>query len=349
MLTGRKSRAVRLSIAAGAAVVAAGVLSPSASADPDPSIGEVAERVGALHHEAEQAIERYNTITEQVADARDELAAVRADVRAQRGQTEDLRQQVEQLVLAQAESTGGVDTAAQLLSAEDPDAFISSMVAMRSYSDQTADLLTSYENAQAQLALRQQQAADQLAAIEAAEERAAEEKALTFEKAEAAEALLADLKEERAARIAARAASHTSRDETRTAPEPAPEPEPAPTSAPVSGSAGTAVATALDQVGDAYVYGATGPDAFDCSGLTMYAWNAAGVSLPHSSSMQAGMGVPVAYSDLQPGDLVFYYSPISHVGMYIGNGQLVHAPNSSTPVQVVDVDLMPITTIRRVG
>ena len=102
-------------------------------------------------------------------------------------------------------------------------------------------------------------------------------------------------------------------------------------------------------MGDAYVYGAAGPDAFDCSGLTMYAWASAGVSLPHSSSMQASTGVPVSYSAMQPGDLVFYYSPISHVGMYIGNGQLVHAANPSSPVEVVDVDLMPIAAIRRVG
>jgi len=109
------------------------------------------------------------------------------------------------------------------------------------------------------------------------------------------------------------------------------------------------VATALAQVGDPYSYGAAGPDAFDCSGLTMFAWRAAGVSLPHSSSMQAGMGVPVSASAMQPGDLVFYYSPISHVGMYIGNGRLVHAPNSSTTVQVVDVDMMPLAAVRRVG
>ena len=99
-----------------------------------------------------------------------------------------------------------------------------------------------------------------------------------------------------------------------------------------SGSAGAAVQFAMAQVGDAYVYGAAGPDAYDCSGLTMAAWGAAGVALPHSSSAQYGSGPHISASALQPGDLVFYYSPISHVGMYIGNGMIVHAANPSTGV-----------------
>jgi cell wall-associated NlpC family hydrolase len=76
---------------------------------------------------------------------------------------------------------------------------------------------------------------------------------------------------------------------------------------------------------------------------------AAGVSLPHASSVQAGMGTSVSYDAMQPGDLVFYYSPISHVGLYVGDGQLIHAPNPSSAVEIVDVDLMPIASIRRVG
>jgi cell wall-associated NlpC family hydrolase len=101
------------------------------------------------------------------------------------------------------------------------------------------------------------------------------------------------------------------------------------------------VSTALAQVGKPYVWGAAGPGSFDCSGLTQYAYRAAGVSLPHSSSMQAGMGTPVSRSALQPGDLVFFYSPVSHVGMYIGNGQMVHASTAGEPVKVVALDSMP--------
>jgi cell wall-associated NlpC family hydrolase len=111
---------------------------------------------------------------------------------------------------------------------------------------------------------------------------------------------------------------------------------PAPT-----GAAQAAVNTALAQVGDPYVWGAAGPNAFDCSGLTQYAYAAAGISLPHSSSAQSTMGAPVSRDQLQPGDLIFFYSPVSHVAMYIGNGQMVHASTSGQPVKVVSVDSMP--------
>jgi cell wall-associated NlpC family hydrolase len=111
---------------------------------------------------------------------------------------------------------------------------------------------------------------------------------------------------------------------------------PAPTAA-----AQVAVNTALAQVGDPYVWGASGPNAFDCSGLTQYAYSAAGISLPHSSSAQSRMGAPVSRDQLQPGDLIFFYSPVSHVAMYIGNGQMVHASTSGQPVKVVSVDAMP--------
>jgi cell wall-associated NlpC family hydrolase len=126
-----------------------------------------------------------------------------------------------------------------------------------------------------------------------------------------------------------------SRGTERTAPAAAPSAVSAP-----SGAAQVAVDTALAQVGDRYVYGAGGPDAFDCSGLTSYAYAAAGVSLPHSSRSQSQMGRAVSRAELQPGDLIFFYSPVSHVGMYIGNGQMVHASTESQPVKVASVDSM---------
>jgi cell wall-associated NlpC family hydrolase len=91
------------------------------------------------------------------------------------------------------------------------------------------------------------------------------------------------------------------------------------------GAAGAAIATALGQVGDRYQHAAMGPDAFDCSGLTSYAYAAAGISLPHSSRAQSQLGTQVSRAELQAGDLVFFYDPVSHVGLYIGNGMMVHA------------------------
>lgn len=110
----------------------------------------------------------------------------------------------------------------------------------------------------------------------------------------------------------------------------------APAAPAASGAAAVAVAAALSKVGSAYVYGAAGPNAFDCSGLTSWAWAQAGVSIPRTSGGQAGLpSVPL--SQLQPGDLVTYYSPVSHVAMYIGNGQVVHASTESRPVYVTSV------------
>ena len=118
--------------------------------------------------------------------------------------------------------------------------------------------------------------------------------------------------------------------------------------APGSGAA-IAVKTALAHVGDPYVWGSTGPNGFDCSGLTSYAWAAAGVALPHSSLAQFGMGQAVSRSQLQPGDLVFFYTPVSHVGLYIGHGMMVHARTFGQGVAVASVDQAGYRGARRIG
>jgi cell wall-associated NlpC family hydrolase len=123
----------------------------------------------------------------------------------------------------------------------------------------------------------------------------------------------------------------------------------APVAAPTSASQ-TAVNTALAQQGKPYVWGGTGPGGFDCSGLTWSAYKAAGVTLPRTSSAQSTVGAPVSKAALQPGDLIFFYSPVGHVGMYIGNGQMVHSSTYGQPVSVIPVDSMPgYNTARRVA
>jgi cell wall-associated NlpC family hydrolase len=109
------------------------------------------------------------------------------------------------------------------------------------------------------------------------------------------------------------------------------------------------VYSALAQRGDPYRWGAAGPNAFDCSGLTQYAYRAAGRTLPHSSRTQSTMGRPVAKSALRPGDLIFFYSPVSHVGVYIGNGRMVHASTYGKPVKLVELRYMTgYNTARRI-
>ena len=150
---------------------------------------------------------------------------------------------------------------------------------------------------------------------------------------------------------------------TKTAPKPAPKKvaaKPAAKKAPAKKAAPKAavssadakrqkvVAAALSKVGSRYVYGKTGPSSFDCSGLTLYAYRQVGVSLPHSSRSQSRVGKRVALNALKPGDLVFYYSPISHVGIYIGNGKVVDAANRRTGVRVTSLKSMPLKVAVRV-
>ncbi|MBX6356064.1 MAG: C40 family peptidase [Micromonosporaceae bacterium] len=115
----------------------------------------------------------------------------------------------------------------------------------------------------------------------------------------------------------------------------------------IGGDAGVAVKTACAQIGKPYVFGANGPDSFDCSGLTQYAWGKAGVSLTHYTGSQWTEGAAVSRSNARPGDLVFFYSDHHHVGIYVGNGLMVHASRTGVPVKMAKIDTMPIAGFRR--
>ena len=108
------------------------------------------------------------------------------------------------------------------------------------------------------------------------------------------------------------------------------------------------VRAAMSRLGAPYVWGAAGPTTFDCSGLVVWSFAQVGISLPHYSYSQMAMGSPVSYSDLQPGDLVFFYGG-SHVGIYIGGGQFIHAPHTGTVVQVTSLSSYSLTAARRIG
>jgi peptidoglycan DL-endopeptidase CwlO len=110
----------------------------------------------------------------------------------------------------------------------------------------------------------------------------------------------------------------------------------------------SAVQKALGKVGSRYRYGASGPNAFDCSGLVSWAFKNSGKSLPRTSKAMSRVGTPVSKSALQPGDLVFFYGGPSHVGIYVGGGKIVHASNPRHPVRVADMKSMPFHSARRV-
>jgi cell wall-associated NlpC family hydrolase len=170
----------------------------------------------------------------------------------------------------------------------------------------------------------------------AAQERAAR---IAAERAAAARAAAQRAAAQRAAaqRAAAERASRTA-DRTDPAPTSAPVAKPpppsvAPPAVPVSGRASIAVAEARRQIGKPYVWGATGPDSFDCSGLTGWSWRAAGVTLPRTSRQQYAAGVKVSRSALQPGDLVYFGSPIYHVAIYVGANTMISAPQPGDVVK----------------
>ncbi|MCF6389141.1 peptidoglycan hydrolase RipC [Mycobacterium sp. MBM] len=122
---------------------------------------------------------------------------------------------------------------------------------------------------------------------------------------------------------------------------------PPPAAAPGSGPATVAMQAALTRVGSPYSWGAEGPGAFDCSGLVKWAFQQAGIALPHSSYALAAGGQPVSMDQMQPGDVVSYYSDASHVGIYIGDGMMVHASTFGKPVVVAPVNNAPIHNVRR--
>jgi cell wall-associated NlpC family hydrolase len=303
-----------------------------AQADPDgkPDIESVQQKVERLFHQAEVASERYNSARTQLDASRSTLTALNADLGRQQHVVEGLRDQVAAMVVQQYQGQA-LSTASQVVLSDDPSAFLDNLNAVSAYNSQRGEVMAHYATELSRLKLRQRAVQQESAALARTEKQLAADKAEIDDRAAAAKAQLDRMQAEQRARFLAGDYSG-----------------PVP-SVDASGRAAAAVRFALAQVGKSYVYGAAGPSAYDCSGLTMRAWGAAGVGLPHSSGGQRGYGTPVSESELRPGDLVFYYSPISHVGMYIGNGLIVNALNPSAGVRVSGLHSMPYVGAVRPG
>jgi cell wall-associated NlpC family hydrolase len=320
---------------------------PGAVAEPRPTLRQAQVRVAALHHEAEAATERYNEARLQMAEVQRELRQVTKRLNQAKAEVGGMQAAMGQMAAASYKS-GGVDMAMQLMFADDPQAFLQQATALDQLSRRQGVTLRRITAARQQLAqdrLAVDQQRDRLTALQSKLEA---EKRTIEDRIASAESVLASLRAADRARLAAarRAAisdalaargdaPRASRTVRRTGGGGGSY------TGPASGRAGVAVRTAYAQLGDPYVYGAGGPNAFDCSGLTSYAWRAAGVSLPHSSSAQYGSGPHVSRSNLQPGDLVFFYSPISHVGIYIGGGKMIDAPHPGLNVRITSISQLP--------
>lgn len=306
-------------------------IAPVAAAPSPQEVRAAEERLLELEREFQLVSEEYNRVHE-------ELTAIQARIGASELEARDIERR-----MADREDTA-IDLAQELYK-NGPTGTLEAVLSSRSITELEARLtyLQSSEQAHAEvferLAVDRAALQQTLAVLE--DERA---------DAAAAEARLTDLRQDIENRVASQndevadlnAALERARARAEARADAARAPaanvtaslNPAPAPAPNAG-AGAAVDAALSQVGKPYQWGAAGPSSYDCSGLTMWAWAHAGVALPHNSGMQYNATPRVARSDWEPGDLLFFGSPIHHVAMYIGNGQMVEAPYSGQQVRVV--------------
>lgn len=330
------ARTTRLSVLSAVAATAAAALSAApAKADPRDRSGAAAE-VERLYAQAERVTEKFNAADERSDALREKVEQQRDRVARSQEKINRMRDGLASLAGAQYRSAG-MDPALQLLLSSDPDSYLDKAAVLRRIGSQQVGRLRALQLMQQSL---RQQRAEALAEIAELERSHADvtryRKAVAAKLAKARRLLNSMPEDERAAYL------RSSRSDLRTDPlslvaGPAP-----------SSRAAAAVAAARRAVGAPYVWGASGPGSFDCSGLTQWAYAQAGVGLPRTSQAQRHAGRQVPLDQARPGDLVVYRDDASHVGMYVGNGQVVHAPHPGARVRYDPVGMMPIASVTRV-
>ncbi|RSS83440.1 NlpC/P60 family protein [Streptomyces sp. WAC06614] len=335
--TGRATVLTAAAATAAAAMTAVpAVAAPAAPADP-PSGARA--QVDRLFEEAEQATEAFNKAGERAAKLRDEVRRAQDSVARGQDRINAMRGVLGAFAGAQYRS-GGLDPAVQLMLSEDPDAYLDQAATLNRLTERQTLRLAELRAEQRRLGQQRQEASRKLAELDVLRSDVAAHKRVVTAKLAAARRLLNAMPtEERAAFERA----------SRSGGRPGGLPElPGPDAAvPVSGRAAAAVAAARSAVGRPYVWGATGPSGFDCSGLMVWSYRHAGVALPRTSQAQRHAGHQVPLSQARPGDLVTYRSDASHVGMYVGNGQVVHAPYPGARVRYDPVGMMPVSAVTR--
>jgi peptidoglycan DL-endopeptidase CwlO len=413
MPIGQVGRVIRLATAVALSLVLGLAAGGPAGADPAASLAEVQKQVAELHHQAEQAAERYNSANENRAAMQRRLTAAQADMDRRQAEVRELIKEIGGFAAA-SYRTGGTDPSLQVLLAEDPAEFLARASVVDAYATQqvgalrtvavarqrlaedrvtTGEVLERLKAIEAELDRHKSVAEDKLAKAQRllntleAEQRAALEReraardAASRKAAAEAQARLREQQAKAQAEVKAQADARAAAQARASVPTPRPSPDASQTSTraatptpasrstspaqnprptqpatqsqasaanvPASGKGAAALEFALAQVGEPYVYGGAGPNSWDCSGLTMMAWKAAGVSLPHGAKAQYGSTPHISKSELQPGDLVFFYNPIHHVGIYAGNDKVVHAPKPGDVVSVDPLGYMPFAGASR--
>ena len=332
---------VRELIRSSAAVIAAALMlfagqaTVPAHADPT-TVDDAKAQVAKLDQEAGEIGEQYAEAQIRLADGRDRVELLNRDIAAQQAKVDALSRQARAIALIQFQNRN-VDPTVQLFTSDDPEAFLSRLSTASKVDENMNSLLQDYQGQEANLSDLRRAVTAEVAALSAEEQRLADLDRQIKAKVAQGEALVQRL-------TAAERSSLDSRDSSREAIDIADDGS-------VDPRALAAVRYAVSKVpGGNYVWGAAGPTNFDCSGLTMAAYRSVGVSLPHSSRGQYGVGRPVSRANLKPGDLIFWYSPIHHVGMYMGNGKIVHARNvrADLVIQTLSSYPAPYTGARRV-
>jgi peptidoglycan DL-endopeptidase CwlO len=340
----------------------------SAVADPrddEPTLEEVRERVDDLYRQAGTKTQRYNAAEEKARKQRAEVDDLLEQVARRTAKVNDARRSLGRYAAAQYR-TGGMSGTATLLLSEDPQGYFTQQHMMRRMTARQKQAVETFEERKKEAARKRTEAAGELSSLTSAQERLRKSKQEVQGKLADARRLLSKLTAEEKARLAAierhkeaearRRAEAAEAERRRQEREREQEREDE-SGGDSGGSTGGASSTRAEQVlafaeaqlGKPYVWGATGPNSYDCSGLTQDAWAAAGVSLPRTTFDQVNAGTTVSRSAMQPGDLVFFYDDVSHVGLYVGDGQMIHAPKPGDVIKYDSVDYMPFHSAVRPG
>ncbi|GAA0537746.1 hydrolase Nlp/P60 [Saccharopolyspora subtropica] len=338
-------RSLRGALAATAVAAVVGMTSGPALADPQlpDNASDAAKQVRELQHQAEQLVEEKKKAEDDHEAKKAELDRANAEAfqaeqvaNQARAEEERFRGQVDKLTHASYQGAR-LNKLSALLVSETPDDFLDRASALEVLAKDNNDAIRALASATEQAETAERTAQDARNRAAQAEADAARIAAELEQKSREVDEQIDRLKERLAELTDADRASLITDGETGVG------------SVAGSGAAIAAVNAALSKQGSAYVWGAKGPSTFDCSGLTYWAYKQAGVTIGGSTKTQVTQGRAVSASQLKPGDLIFYYSPVSHVAMYIGNGKAVHAPTTGDVVKVTNYrNIGPVTAIRRI-
>jgi peptidoglycan DL-endopeptidase CwlO len=361
--TGTRVAGIRTPALATAALTSVALLSQTANAAPSddgkPSLEEVEKKVDDLYRQAESATEKYNAAKEKTTKQRKQVDGLLDDVAQRAQKLNEAREELGSYAAAQYRTGASAPDTATFLLADTPQDYFDQNHLMSRLTDRQKVAVDDFVTEQSATMKKRQEAAESLATLTDTQSDLRTAKATVQKKLGDARELLSQLTAQEKARLAAiekqkqeeaaRKAAELARQQA--AEQAAAQQESgAGSSSTGSGSSSTspststtdssyatkaekALAFARAQIGKPYVWGATGPDSYDCSGLTQAAWKAAGVTLPRTTYDQVNAGTTVSLADAQPGDLVFFYDDVSHVGIYIGNGMMIHAPKPGAYVR----------------